>query len=34
LRLAFYNALTGLPNRVLALERLGMLMASAHRQGC
>ena len=32
-RLAHYDALTGLPNRVLALDRLGQLMAGADRQG-
>ncbi|WP_066342785.1 putative bifunctional diguanylate cyclase/phosphodiesterase [Azohydromonas lata] len=32
-RLAHYDALTGLPNRVLALDRLGQLMAGAHRLG-
>jgi diguanylate cyclase (GGDEF)-like protein/PAS domain S-box-containing protein len=32
-RLAHYDALTGLPNRVLALDRLDQLIAQAERQG-
>ncbi len=32
-RLAHFDALTGLPNRVLALDRLGQLIALAERQG-
>jgi diguanylate cyclase (GGDEF)-like protein/PAS domain S-box-containing protein len=32
-RLAHYDALTGLPNRALALDRLGVLLASAGRHG-